>query len=108
MAEEQDIEELLSNWFEAKQRLAELEKKCDKYKLMADRIMNIRGEDTLKTRNFKLTKSDMERETLSKKDVPKDIWNMYAKVSSFSTFRLTPIKAKVGAKRSPRRKGSPR
>lgn len=108
MAEEQDIEELLSNWFEAKQRLSELEKKCDKYRLTADRIMNIRGEDILKTRNFKLTKTDMERETLSKKDVPKDIWNTYAKVSTFSTFRLTPIKSRVGAKRSPRRKGSPR
>lgn len=108
MAEEQDIEELLNNWFEAKQRLAELEKKCDKYKLMADKIMNIRGEDSLKTRTLKLTKTDMERETLSKKDVPKDIWNTYAKVSSFSTYRLTPIKAKVGAKRSPRRRGSPR
>ena len=75
---------------------------------MADKIMNIRGEDSLKTRTLKLTKTDMERETLSKKDVPKDIWNTYAKVSSFSTYRLTPIKAKVGAKRSPRRRGSPR
>jgi hypothetical protein len=108
MAEDQNIEELLTNWFEAKQNLYELEKRCDKYKLTADRIMNMRGEDTLKTRSFKLTKTDMERETLSKKDVPKDIWNAYAKVSSFSTFRLTPIKTKVGAKRSPRRKGSPR
>lgn len=108
MAEDQNIEELLTNWFEAKQKLSELEKKCDKYKLTADRIMNMRGEDVLKSRSFKLTKTDMERETLSKKDVPKDIWNAYAKVSSFSTFRLTPIKSKVGAKRSPRRKGSPR
>jgi hypothetical protein len=68
--------------------------------------MNIRGEDVLKSKTLKLTKTDMERETISKKDVPKDIWNTYSKVSSFSTFRLTPIKTKV-VKRSPRKR-SPR
>ena len=80
MADEQDIDNLLLNWFEAKKRISELEKKCDKYKIQADKIMNIRGEYTLKSKNLKLTKTDIERETLAKKDVPKDIWNTYAKL----------------------------
>jgi len=84
-----DIDGLLSNWFEAKQRIAELEKKCDKYKSIADKIMNMKGEDSLKSKTFKLTKTDIERETIAKKDVPKDIWKTYSKTSSFSTYRLT-------------------
>lgn len=92
MADEVDIENLLSNWFEAKQRIAELEKKVDKYKGIADRIMNIRGEYNLKSKNLELTKTDTERETISKKDVPKEVWKSYSKTSSFSTYRLTQIK----------------
>jgi len=84
-----DIDALLSNWFEAKQKIAELEKKCDKYKSIADKIMNMKGEDSLKSKTFKLTKTDIERETIAKKDVPKDIWKTYCKTSSFSTYRLT-------------------
>ena len=84
-----DIDALLSNWFEAKQRIAELEKKCDKYKSIVDKIMNMKGEDSLKSKTFKLTKTDIERETIAKKDVPKDIWKTYCKTSSFSTYRLT-------------------
>jgi hypothetical protein len=92
MADEHDIDNLLGNWFEAKQRISELEKKCDKYKIIADKIMNIKGEDSIKSKTLLLTKSDMERESLSKKNVPKDIWKTYAKTSSFSTYRLTQIK----------------
>jgi|688.fasta_scaffold09413_6 hypothetical protein len=92
MAEEVDIDNLLSNWFEAKQRIADLEKKCDKYKAIADKVMNIKGEDSLKSKTLKLTKTDIERESISKKDVPKDIWKTHAKLSSFSTYRLTQIK----------------
>jgi hypothetical protein len=94
MADEIDIDNLLSNWFEAKQRIAELEKKCDKYKSIADKVLNIKGEDSLKSKTLKLTKSDIERQSISKKDVPKDIWKAYAKLSSFSTYRLTQIKKK--------------
>jgi len=92
MAEEQDIDRLLSNWFEAKQRISELEKKCEKYKAIADRIMNIRGEYSLKSKTLILSKHDTERQSISKKDLPKDIWNAYAKTSSFSTYRLTELK----------------
>ena len=87
-----DIDTLLSNWFEAKQRISDLEKKCEKYKAIADRIMNIKGEDILKSKTLKLTKTDMERDTIAKKDVPKDIWKTYSKTSSFSTYRITQIK----------------
>jgi hypothetical protein len=94
MSEEINIDNLLSNWFEAKQRIIELEKKCDKYKSIADKVLNMRGEDSIKSKTFKLTKSDIERQSISKKDVPKDIWKTYAKLSSFSTYRLSQIKKK--------------
>lgn len=93
-SEEPDIDRLLANWFEAKQRIAELEKKCEKYKTIADKIMNIRGEYSIKSKTLLLSKYDMERQSIGKKDVPKDIWNTYAKTSSFSTYRLSEIKKK--------------
>ena len=50
---------------------------------------------------FVLKKVMMTRNTISKNDVPKDIWNEYSKASTFPVYYLT---EKHKMKRSPNRK----
>ena len=87
-----DIEELLDNWYKAKLEIALLEKKCDKYKKYSEKIMNDTNKNVLTSANYTLKKVDMSRSTISKNDVPSNIWNEYSKKSSFSSYYLNPKK----------------
>jgi hypothetical protein len=88
MVDINDIDELLKNWNDAKIEIASLEKKCDKYKKYCEKIMNKLDKNILTGTNFSVRRVDMERDSISKKDVPKDIWNKYSNRTSFSSFYL--------------------
>lgn len=95
-----DIEELLSNWYNIKQQITNLEKKCEKYKQYSEKIMNKLDNDSLESSNYTLKRTSMTRSTISKKDVPVEIWNRYSKRSSFPVYYLHPID-KLKNKKSP-------
>jgi hypothetical protein len=88
MIDKNDIEELLESWNNAKMEMAKLEKLCDKYKSYCDKIMNKLDKNTLSSSKYTLKRKEMTRSTISKKDLPKDIWNKYCNESSFSVFYL--------------------
>jgi hypothetical protein len=88
MIDKNDIEELLDSWYSAKEEIAKLEKMCDKYKNYCDKIMKKLEKDSLSSSKYILKKSEMTRSTISKKDLPKDIWNKYCNESSFPVFYL--------------------
>lgn len=96
-----DTDELLEKWFKTKSEISLLEKKCDKYKRCAEKIMEELDKNTISSSNYTLKKVDMSRNTISKNDVPSEIWNKYSKKSSFSSYYLN-----SKTKKSPKRKKS--
>lgn len=91
---DKDVDDLLDKWSESKQEIAELEKKCDRYKRLADKIMNSKGVLKLSSAYYNLTKRTLSRTTLAKKDVPKDVWIRYARETSYPAYYLTEKKSK--------------
>lgn len=96
-----DTEDLLDNWYKTKQEISILEKKCEKYKKVAEKLMSQTQKNTLKSTSYSLKKIDISKHTISKNDVPDEIWNKYSKRTSYSSFYLN-INDKN--KKSPRKK----
>ena len=86
--DDKEIDILLEKWFEAKQELSTLEKKIDKYKKYADRLMNDNKVDFISNHYYTLTKKDMSRNSLLKDDVPPEIWNKFCRKINYPMFVL--------------------
>ena len=83
-----DIDDLLDTWYKTKLQIASLEKKCEKYKKYCEKIMNKNEEDLIISSEYVLKRAHTTRATVSKKDLPTDIWNKYSKESSFPIYYL--------------------
>ena len=101
---EDDIENLLSKWYNAKQELFQLEKKIEKYKVLAENLMNKENIDVIKSEKYILQRKEMNRTTIGKKDLPEDIWNRYSKELFYNAFYIS----KKNEKSSGRKKKSSR
>ena len=99
--EDFDIDNLLDNWYKTKQEISLLEEKCEKYKKVSTKLMDQIEKKSLKTTYYSLKKIDIIKNTISKKDIPVDIWNKYSKETKYSSFYLNPIHKN---KKSQRRK----
>jgi hypothetical protein len=84
-----DIEELLKNWSDAKKQIAMLEKKIDKYKIYAENIFKDNGQDELKVGKYSLKKKLIEKKTLSKDNVPPEVYKKYARTSCYPVFYIS-------------------
>lgn len=84
---------LLEKWHETKKQIAELEAKCEKYKIIADKILDYKDTNILTDKYFILRRREIKRNTVSKKDLPADIWNRYSKETSYTSYYLTPRKS---------------
>lgn len=76
---DEDIDTLLEKWYTAKQDISLLEKKCEKYKKYAEKIMDCNRTDEITNDIYSLTRREMSRTILAKEDVPRDIWHKYSK-----------------------------
>lgn len=85
---DKDIDNLLENWHDAKQTIAELENKCERYKRLADKLMRSQDTTKLSSHSFQLNKRTISRTTLTKKDVPKDIWDRYSREITYTSYYL--------------------
>jgi hypothetical protein len=86
---ESDVTNLLEKWFKTKQEITSLEAKCEKYKSYTEQIMNSKNNNSLSGTYHQLKRREMSRTTISRKDVPKDIWDKYSRVSSYPAYYLT-------------------
>ena len=93
-----DISELLKKWAETKKEIATLEKKCDKYKKYVDAILENNDSESVSSNEYILKRKIISKSTLSKNDVPKDIWNKYSKNCSYPAYFLTSAKSKKRSK----------
>jgi len=83
-----DIDDLLDTWYKTKLQIASLEKKCEKYKKYCEKIMDKNEQNSITSSDYVLKRTQTTRSTVSKKDLPKDIWNTYSKESSFPIYYL--------------------
>jgi len=83
-----DLEKVLDKWYETKKTISLLEKKCDDYKKYIAKTMEKRETDLLKTNSYTVNKRHSTRESISKKDVPTDIWGKYCNRSTFNSYIL--------------------
>ncbi len=100
MISDEDINELLSNWYDAKLQIANLEKKCDKYKKYSEKILDELGKNNYDSKNFSIKRTNMSRSTISKKDVPSDIWNEYSNTSTYTAYYIIPKEKKEKKKKN--------
>lgn len=90
------LESDLTKFIETKLKLDELQKRHDKYRKIIEEYMTQDGltslEHAVDSKKYKIKKSLMSRESISKKELPKEIWDKYCKSSSYTTLRITKAK----------------
>ena len=79
-----DIDNLLDNWYKTKQEITLLEEKCEKYKKVSTKLMEQLEKKSLNSTSYSLKKIDIVKSTISKNDVPYDIWDTYSKKTKYS------------------------
>jgi hypothetical protein len=84
-----DIDNLLDSWADAKEKIAILEHSIEKYKRLATRILTRNESENIDSDTYTLKRRQFSRQTLGKNDVPKDVWSRYSKTSDCSAFYLT-------------------
>ena len=89
-----DVDTLLEKWHDTKEQISILEKRLENYKKYAERIMDNEDKDEINNSNYSLTRRNMSRTTLSKDDLPKDIWNKYARNINYPMYILRKKKEK--------------
>lgn len=94
MIDKNDIDELLETWYNTKLQISVLEKKCEKFKRYCEKIMDEMDKNTLSSDEYSLKRTMLTKTTVSKKDLPKDIWNKYCSETSYTAFYLKPKKFK--------------
>lgn len=85
-----------TKFIEIKIKLDELQKRYEKYRTVVEEHMKQDGinyiEHTVDNQKYKIQKSLMSRESISKKELPKEIWERYCKSSSYNTLRVSKMK----------------
>lgn len=84
-----DISVLLRQWNKNKIEMCRLEEECDRYKKAAEKLLNRQGGSILSSDEFQLTRRQISRDTISKCNVPADIWKKYARRSTYPAWFLT-------------------
>ncbi len=88
MLSESELDKLLDKWYETKQEILQLEKKAEKYKKCCEKIMNKEGNDTISTKDYKLTRNMITRTALSRQSVPNEIWLKYSTKCTYPVYTL--------------------
>ena len=94
-----DLSNLLQKWTETKNKIVELEKNIEKYKRIANRVMEKQGNNTISNDYFILRRKEMSRTTISKKDVPTEIWNKYSQPCKYKAYYLSEKKNEKKSKK---------
>jgi len=82
------IKEAVEEWHKAKEKVAFYEKQSEKLKQQVIEYMKNKEVETLVTTNYIVSKKSMSRDSLSKKDVPDDVWKKYAKNISYDAYYI--------------------
>jgi len=89
-----DIDQLLEKWADARNTAAALEKKMDNYKKIMKQYLIRNNITKYENDFFKVKQSIQNRSIIHKKDVPKEIWDQFAKSKDIEFITLTEKKSK--------------
>jgi hypothetical protein len=84
-----DRSSFIEQWNEAKMKISDLERKCERYKRLADKIMDHSGTNEIKYADITVKRKDINRSTIARKDVPKDVWERYSKRTSYVAYYMS-------------------
>jgi len=84
----EDLDKILEKWDKYKKELSEIEKKVQKYKELVEKYMNEETVNSLETKNYTVSRINCSKSTVSKKDVPEEIWNKYERRSKYWMYTL--------------------
>jgi len=82
------METVLRDWFSAKKKADEAAKTIEACKTQVEAEMAKTGLTSLQTPSLTVDKRMQSRESVSKQDMPAEVFAKYAKVSSFAVFNL--------------------
>lgn len=83
-----DFSHNIDKWLELREKVADYEKKLEKYRKIIENEMVQSGINELSHKQYTITLTTSTRESLCKKDVPRDIWESYSKASRFRVLRV--------------------
>lgn len=89
-----DIDRLMEKWADTRTTIATLEKKVEIYKNTAKRFLVQNNVKKYENDFFRLSQSTHNRTSVQKKDIPKEIWDQYAKSKDVEYMTLTEKKVK--------------
>jgi hypothetical protein len=89
MVDREDINKLLEKWHDAKNEISELEKKCEKFKKYAEKIMNDKGDNEIFGDDYQLKRRNITKSTISKDDMPSELWDKYSRRITYKSYYLT-------------------
>ena len=78
----------IEKWYKIKENIAELEKKCERYKKKAEKDMVESGKNSVTDGIYEVKRVQISRQTVSKKTIPSDIWNRYSKETQYQMYRV--------------------
>lgn len=87
-----DINEILQEWFETKQKIKKLERNQEKYRKSVSKVMDKKGVDRLYGSEYTVDRRHSSRSYVSKNSVPADIWDKYSNTYDYDSFYLKPNK----------------
>ena len=91
-----DLDSTIAKFIETKNKLEDLQKRHERYRKIIEEHMISEGVVELTQKvdsdSYQIKKTLMTRETISKKELPKEVWDRYSKASSFSIIRVKKLK----------------
>ena len=85
----EETDRIVERWMELKKMQAEVEKKCEQYREKVEEHMKQNRVDQLFHKGLTITRVQSKRETISRKDLPEELWDRYHKTSLFTVLRVT-------------------
>ena len=81
-------EMLLKKWWELKRDIRKMEKEEEAIREKIKNVMTTKGITQIRGGEYRVTYREMSRDTLSKKDCPKEIWGKYSKSIAYPILKI--------------------
>lgn len=81
--------ETVEKFLEIKKQLSELEKRHEKYRKWIESYMEKEQMMEIEHDNITIKLTKQQRESVSKKDLPPEVWSKYAKRTSFNVIKVS-------------------
>ena len=86
-----DLETIFSEWYSIKKKKSELEDREEEIKKIIHKILTKEKVEELESENFKVSRKSQTRRSVTKSDLPSDIYDKYSKSKKISILYLKRI-----------------